>query len=90
MNEKGLYIRNVLDKIFSSLKEKEGYFNHLDSIVGDGDTGTGLARACYSVLQKLNFLQFDDDFAKSVASLGEIISESFGGTSGPLYGNFLS
>lgn len=35
---------------------KEGYFNELDSIVGDGDTGSGVSRACKAVLKNLDYL----------------------------------
>lgn len=43
-------MHKILQTLFTSLIQKEGYFNELDSIVGDGDTGSGVTRACKAVL----------------------------------------
>ncbi|KRX08442.1 DhaL domain [Pseudocohnilembus persalinus] len=90
LSDSGEKVKKGIAQIFSQLIKLESHFNQLDSIVGDGDCGTGMARACQSVLQNLDFLQFDKAFASSLISLGEIIANNYGGTSGPLYGIFLS
>ena len=62
----------------------------MDADVGDGDTGSGVSRACKEILLNLRCLDFSFNLKSCAVALGEIIANSFGGTSGPLYGSFLS
>ena len=50
----------------------------------------GVARACTEVLKYLDGLDFSNDLRGSLISIGQIWANSFGGSSGPLYGIFLS
>ena len=77
---------DVLCAVFSSLERQERLFNRMDARVGDGDTGTGVAAASRAVL---DLLPWDDRLPESVAALGTVIAEAFGGTCGPLYNAFL-
>lgn len=62
----------------------------MDSKVGDGDLGEGVNRAAKSILPLLDCLDFDNNFSNSIIKLADVFSDSFAGTSGPLWGVFLS
>jgi len=76
--------------IFTCLISKCSYFNELDAEVGDGDTGEGVARSATACLEIMDYLDLENNLSENLAVLGEKIADSFGGTSGPLYGVFLS
>ena len=63
---------------------------NFSKITISGDTGMGVARACTEVLKYLDGLDFSNDLKGSLISIGQIWANSFGGSSGPLYGIFLS
>lgn len=75
--------------IFSGLASQSDYFNKLDALVGDGDTGEGVLRSCNAVLNLLPTLDLMNSFRASLSRIAEEIASSFGGTSGALYGVFL-
>ncbi len=45
-----------------------------------------MARGCVASLNCLDFLDFDNKLVDSFSKIGEVISNSIAGTSGPLYG----
>ena len=57
--------------------------------MGDGDTGSGIKRACDSTIKILDYLNFDTNLKESIINIGECIAKTFGGTTGALYGAFL-
>lgn len=82
-------LRKIIEFVFQNLITKEAYLNSVDAEVGDGDTGFGAARASKAVISKLKYLPLDTDIPGSLKIIAELISESFGGSSGPLYGFLL-
>ena len=68
----------------------EDSFNQMDSAVGDGDMGLGATRAAQAVLSTLPSLDTDLSLSTSLVALADLVSDSFAGTSGPLWGVFLS
>ena len=81
--------KEILQILFESLIPKEAYLNSVDAEVGDGDTGFGVSRSSKTVLAHLKYLPLDDDVPGSLKIMAELISDSFGGSSGPLYGFLL-
>lgn len=70
--------------------EKEPELTKMDADVGDADLGIGAARAAKNVLENLNFLDLQDDLKGSVLKIADLWSDGFGGSSGPLWGSFIS
>ncbi len=62
----------------------------MDSAVGDGDMGLGATRAAKALLLLLPSLDTDTRFSSSLVAIADLVSDSFAGTSGPLWGVFLS
>jgi dihydroxyacetone kinase len=79
-------VKALADKVIS----KEADLTKFDADVGDGDLGIGAARACSMVLKELNNLNFENDLKGAVLRLGDVFSDGFGGSSGPLWGGFIS
>lgn len=77
---------NVLDKIIAN----EAAFTKMDGDVGDGDMGIGATRGAKAVKAALNNFNFKDDLHSSIISFSDLFSDGFGGTSGPLWGAFMS
>lgn len=89
LDEKGKKLKGLLTHVFTSLSKEESLYNQLDAEVGDGDLGSGVARASNNALKNIDFFPFDKDVVVSLQELGGLMAHSFGGTSGPLYGFFL-
>lgn len=89
LTAQGEAIKKILRHVFENLAGKEAYFNQLDAAVGDGDLGIGVSRASQGILKILDFLPLEENLPKAFNILGEVIANSFGGSSGPLYGIFL-
>lgn len=81
--------KGVINYVFSALAKEESTYNQLDAEVGDGDLGSGVARASNLVLKNLDYFPFEDDIVLSLQELGGLMAHAFGGTTGPLYGDFL-
>lgn len=62
----------------------------MDADVGDGDLGIGAARASNQVLKILNNLDLQNDLRGAAIALSDTFSDGFGGSSGPLWGAFIS
>ncbi|GAD87985.1 putative dihydroxyacetone kinase [Vibrio halioticoli NBRC 102217] len=75
----------VLSKVCQSIIEIEGELNHLDSIVGDGDTGSTFAAGARKILAELeaNNLPLQDK-AKLLTTIANCLTTVMGGSSGVL------
>ncbi|HDP77171.1 MAG TPA: dihydroxyacetone kinase subunit L [Mesotoga infera] len=73
-----------------SILENEQYFCDLDSVAGDGDFGTSLAKGFSEVKSKWKDLE-KSNVGTFLRDCSMIIMEKCGGASGPIWGNaFLS
>lgn len=82
-------LRKLIERCCLILEEKEQALNHLDSKIGDGDTGSTLVRAARSLRQELDKLPLGD--AKEFfEALGDLLSKTMGGSSGALMAIFFS
>ena len=54
--------------------------------MGDGDLGSGVSRGCAAILNILDYLDFESKLIEAFSTIGEVLSNSIAGTSGPLYG----
>lgn len=79
-------VRSVLERIISN----EQSLTEMDAKVGDGDLGIGAARASKLVLAILDKLDLQNNLAASMMKMSDVWSDGFGGSSGPLWGSFLS
>lgn len=70
--------------------KSESEITHLDTLVGDGDCGRGLARGATAILNALNTPAITSDAVASISNLANIVEESMDGTSGALYSIFLN
>ena len=66
--------------------EKEAYFCELDSVAGDGDFGTSLAKGFKHLKEMWDNLP-QADIGTFLKSCGIIITEYCGGASGPIWGS---
>ncbi|PVU88780.1 hypothetical protein BB561_005699 [Smittium simulii] len=77
---------NVVNSIYTSVKDKEPEVTLLDSIMGDGDCGHVLLSGAKSVFEAINNGQVPtDNTAEAIASISRILESSMGGTSGIIY-----
>ena len=81
--------RRLLTALCEHLISLEDQLNHLDGRVGDGDTGSTVATGARSILTRIDMLPLKDP-AATMASIGEILSTSMGGSSGVLLSIFFT
>ncbi|CCM79413.1 dihydroxyacetone kinase subunit DhaK [Rhizobium mesoamericanum] len=81
--------RLLLTTLCEHLISLEAELNRLDGRVGDGDTGSTVAAGARSILSRIDTLPLKDP-AALMASLGEILSTSMGGSSGVLLSIFFT
>ncbi|MGG6897925.1 dihydroxyacetone kinase subunit DhaK [Rhizobium sp. BR 315] len=81
--------RRLLTALCEHLISLEAELNRLDSRVGDGDTGSTVATGARSILSRIDTLPLKDP-AATMASIGEILSTSMGGSSGVLLSIFFT
>ncbi len=75
----------VLSKVCQSIIDIEADLNHLDSIVGDGDTGSTFAAGARKVLAQLEAQQLPlQDKAKLMTAIADCLTSVMGGSSGVL------
>ncbi|OOE43414.1 dihydroxyacetone kinase [Salinivibrio kushneri] len=75
----------VLSKVCQSIIDIERELNHLDSIVGDGDTGSTFAAGARKVLAQLEAKQLPlQDKAKLLTTIADCLTSVMGGSSGVL------
>lgn len=71
-----------------ALLAAESRLTEMDQAVGDGDLGYNLARAAREVLGQLDHFPFDHP-GQALKSLGVLLQDVLGGSSGPLYSALL-
>ncbi len=81
--------RRLLKALCEHLISLESELNRLDGLVGDGDTGSTVATGARSILTRIDTLPLKDP-AATMASIGEILSTSMGGSSGVLLSIFFT
>ncbi len=81
--------RSLLTAICERLVSLEMELNRLDGRVGDGDTGSTVATGARSILSRIGTLPLNNPGA-TMASIGEILSTSMGGSSGVLLSIFFT
>lgn len=81
--------RRLLTTLCEHLISLEEELNRLDRRVGDGDTGSTVATGARSILSRMDTLPLKDP-AATMASIGEILSTSMGGSSGVLLSIFFT
>ncbi|MBY5400913.1 dihydroxyacetone kinase subunit DhaK [Rhizobium leguminosarum] len=81
--------RRLITALCEHLILQERELNWLDGRVGDGDTGSTVATGARSVLARLDTLPLDRP-AATLASLGDILGTSMGGSSGVLLSIFFT
>lgn len=81
--------RRLLTALCEHLISLESELNRLDGRVGDGDTGSTVATGARSILSRIDRLPLKDP-AATMASIGEILSTSMGGSSGVLLSIFFT
>lgn len=81
--------KRLIAALCEHLVSLEGELNRLDGRVGDGDTGSTVATGARSVLARLSGLPLKQP-AATLASIGDILSTSMGGSSGVLLSIFFT
>ncbi|KJY81917.1 dihydroxyacetone kinase [Vibrio galatheae] len=75
----------VLTKVCQSIIDIQGELNHLDSIVGDGDTGSTFAAGARKVLSQLEANQLPlQNKAQLLTTIADCLTSVMGGSSGVL------
>lgn len=72
-----------INQVTRTLEDAETELTTLDSMVGDGDLGTSLARGAQAVREALPDLSLERP-AEAFAAMSQIVRRVIGGTSGPL------
>ncbi|XP_037540340.1 triokinase/FMN cyclase [Nematolebias whitei] len=83
-------MRKVLDKICSTLLEKQEELNSLDRAAGDGDCGNTHAQAARAIQEWLGGHVVPGCPGRLLAVLARLVQEKMGGSSGALYSLFLT
>jgi dihydroxyacetone kinase-like protein len=81
-------IRSFLINLSTAIMSKKEELNRLDAACGDGDLGSGLYRG-FNELRKALEEKSYDDVGDTLASAGNVIMSTVGGTAGPLFGTLL-
>jgi dihydroxyacetone kinase len=81
--------RRLIAAVCNHLISLEDDLNRLDGRVGDGDTGTTVAAGARSILDRIDTLPLTEP-AATLASLGDILGTSMGGSSGVLLSIFFT
>lgn len=82
-------VRGIIEAVCQALLDAEDTLNHLDSRIGDGDTGTTFASAARCVQDVLDSLPSGDAAALN-AALGALLCRTVGGSSGVLMAIFFT
>ncbi|XP_041635559.1 triokinase/FMN cyclase [Cheilinus undulatus] len=83
-------MRKVLEKICSTLLEKQEELNSLDRAAGDGDCGNTHAQAARAIQDWLQNHVVPGCPGQLLSALAGLIEEKMGGSSGALYSLFLT
>lgn len=80
----------VLERVCTTLLDLEEYLNALDRVSGDGDCGTTHSRAARAIQEQLREGPPPASPARMLSELSLLLLEKMGGSSGALYGLFLT
>ncbi|KAM9372956.1 triokinase/FMN cyclase [Phaethornis superciliosus] len=86
----GVVVRRVLEKVCSTLLSMQDKLNELDRAAGDGDCGHTHARAARAIQEWLRARPPPAAPAQLLSCLADLLLEKMGGSSGVLYGLFLT
>lgn len=82
--------RKALEAGLRRLILAEPEVTRYDTIVGDGDCGTGLKRGAEAILDMLDHTELSSDAVLAIAQIIRVVENSMDGTSGALYAIFLN
>nr|XP_006110355.1 triokinase/FMN cyclase isoform X2 [Pelodiscus sinensis] len=82
--------RLVLERVCSTLLGLQEELNELDRAAGDGDCGSTHARAARAIQEWLNSTPLPAQPSRILSTLARLLLEKMGGSSGALYGLFLT
>ncbi|XP_028916646.1 triokinase/FMN cyclase [Ornithorhynchus anatinus] len=80
----------ILERVCATLLELEEQLNALDRAAGDGDCGTTHSRAARAIREWLKEGPVPAQPARLLSGLARLLLEKMGGSSGALYGLFLT
>ncbi|XP_039394428.1 triokinase/FMN cyclase isoform X2 [Mauremys reevesii] len=83
-------VRLVLERVCSTLLGLQEELNELDRAAGDGDCGSTHARAARAIQEWLNLSPLPARPSQLLSTLARLLLEKMGGSSGALYGLFLT
>ncbi|XP_077177242.1 triokinase/FMN cyclase isoform X1 [Paroedura picta] len=83
-------MRLVLETVCSTLLNIQDKLNELDRAAGDGDCGSTHARAAKAIQEWLNVKPPPEHPSQLLSALAKLLQEKMGGSSGALYGLFLT
>ncbi|XP_030324568.1 triokinase/FMN cyclase [Calypte anna] len=86
----GVVVKRVLEKVCSTLLSMQDKLNELDRAAGDGDCGHTHARAARAIQDWMRARPPPSAPAHLLSSLADLLLEKMGGSSGVLYGLFLT
>ncbi len=79
--------RNMLIYIASKVIDKKGFLTDIDSAIGDGDHGIGMAGGMRKARRKLASMIGETDVYKLFETAGKEMLNSMGGASGVIFGS---
>ncbi|NWT54605.1 TKFC cyclase, partial [Erythrocercus mccallii] len=83
-------VQRVLERVCSTLLDMQDKLNELDRGAGDGDCGHTHARAAQAIREWMNSQPPPAAPAQLLSALADVVLEQMGGSSGVLYGLFLT
>ncbi|NWZ69896.1 TKFC cyclase, partial [Acrocephalus arundinaceus] len=83
-------VQRVLERVCSTLLEMQDKLNELDRGAGDGDCGHTHARAAQAIREWMRSRPPPAAPAQLLSALADVLLEQMGGSSGVLYGLFLT
>ncbi|NWI92220.1 TKFC cyclase, partial [Pitta sordida] len=85
-----VWVEPVLERVCSTLLEIQDKLNQLDREAGDGDCGHTHARAAQAIREWMRSRPLPASPSQLLSSLADLLLEKMGGSSGVLYGLFLT
>lgn len=80
-------VRNMLLYIAGRIIDKKQYLTEIDSAIGDGDHGIGMAGGMQKARKKLMGMSGEKNAYRLFESVGEVLLMSMGGASGVIFGS---
>ncbi|KAJ6012648.1 dihydroxyacetone kinase [Penicillium canescens] len=81
----------IVQCIFDEVKKEEPTITRYDTVLGDGDCGTTLLAGAMALKKGIETETVSNSsLSRGMVALADIVTEAMGGTSGAIYGIFLS